>query len=95
MITDTVPGVKKAVKWNSPLYGIEDGHYFASIHCFDHYVKVTFFRGAQLVPVPPEASKMKDVRYLNVREGALDDTAAAEQLARWVAQAAALPGQKM
>lgn len=88
LVTRTVPGVRKAVKWNSPFYGIEGQGWFLSFHCFTNYVKVTFFYGAQLRPLPPGASKHKDVRYLDVREGELDE----KPLARWVRQAAALPG---
>jgi hypothetical protein len=91
IVDETIPGVKKAVKWNSPFYGIEDDHYFLSFHVFDRYVKLTFFAGAQLKPPPPDTSKYPAVRYWNVHEGALDET----QLASWVKQAAALPGEKM
>ncbi len=68
LIVRTVPGVRKAVKWNSPFYGIEGQGWFLSFHCFARYVKVAFFRGASLRPVPPGASKHKDVRYLDIRE---------------------------
>jgi len=92
LIARTVPGVRKAVKWNSPLYGVEDGVWFLSLHCFTNYVKVAFFRGASLRPVPPGTSKQKHVRYLDIHEqDALDEA----QLAAWVKQAAALPGEKM
>ena len=92
LITRSVPGVRKAVKWNSPLYGLEEGHWFLGLHVFTDYVKVAFFRGASLRPLPPGESKQKEVRYLDIREGdALDE----EQVARWVQQAAALPGVKM
>ena len=91
IVDATVPAVKKAVKWNSPFYGLEDDHYFLSFHVFERYVKVTFFRGAELVPQPPDTSAYPDVRYWNIHEGALDE----DQLAAWVRQAAALPGQKM
>jgi hypothetical protein len=89
LIVRNVPGVRKAVKWNSPFYGIEDRGWFLSFHVFTRYVKVTFFRGASLRPVPPGASKHEDVRYLDIREGEELDEA---QLAAWVKQAAALPG---
>jgi hypothetical protein len=89
VITRTVPGVRKAVKWNSPFYGVEGRGWFLGIHCFTKYVKLAFFRGASLRPVPPGESKQKDVRYLDVREGDEIDEA---QLAAWVRQAAALPG---
>ena len=93
LIVRTVPGVRKAVKWNSPFYGIEgpgeENGWFLSFHCFTHYVKVAFFRGASLRPLPPGASKDKDVRYLDIHE---DDTLDEAQLATWIRQAAALPG---
>ena len=89
LIARTVPSVRKAVKWNSPFYGIEGQGWFLSFHTFTHYVKVAFFRGASLRPVPPGASKIKDQRYLDIREGDQLDEA---QLATWVKQAAALPG---
>ena len=88
IIVKTVPGVQKAVKWNSPFYGLEGQGWFASLHCFTNYVKVTFFRGASLKPLPPGESKHKDVRYLDVREGELDEA----QFAKWVKQASRLPG---
>ena len=68
LIARTVPGVHKAVKWNSPFYGVEEGVWFLSFHCFAKYIKVAFFRGASLRPVPPGASKHKDVRYLDIHE---------------------------
>jgi hypothetical protein len=88
LITRTVPGVYKAVKWNSPLYGIEGQGWFLGVHCFTKYVKVAFFRGASLRPVPPGESKDKDVRYLDIHAGDLDEA----QLAAWIRQAARLPG---
>lgn len=88
IIARTVPGVAKAVKWNSPFYGVEGEGWFLSFHCFTRYVKVTFFRGTSLDPVPPGASKHPEVRYLDIHEGAFDET----QFADWVKQAAALPG---
>ena len=89
LIAAAVPDVKKAVKWNSPFYGVEGQGWFLSFHVFTRYVKVTFFRGTSLRPVPPGASKHKDVRYLDIHEGEPIDEA---QLATWVKQAAALPG---
>ena len=89
LIARSVPSVRKAVKWNSPFYGVEDQGWFLSFHVFTRYVKVTFFRGASLQPVPPGSSKQKDVRYLDIHEGDELDEA---QLASWVKQAAALPG---
>ncbi|MDI1285864.1 MAG: DUF1801 domain-containing protein [Reyranella sp.] len=89
LIERTIPNVCKAVKWNSPLYGIEGQGWFLGFHVFTHYVKVTFFQGMSLRPVPPGASKQKDVRYIDIREG---DELDAAQMANWVKQAVALPG---
>ena len=89
LITRAVPSVRKAVKWNSPFYGKEGQGWFASFHCFTRYVKVTFFRGASLRPVPPGESKHKDVRYLDIHE---DDPIDEARLAAWVKQASRLPG---
>jgi hypothetical protein len=91
LVARAVPGVRKAVKWNSPFYGVEGQGWFISFHCFTKYVKVTFFRGASLRPLPPGESKHKNVRYLDIREGELDEV----QLAAWVTQASELPGEKM
>ncbi len=91
LIVRTVPGVHKAVKWNSPFYGVEDGVWFLSFHVFAKYVKVAFFRGASLRPVPPGVSKHKDVRYLDIYEDQLDEA----QFAAWVKQASQLPGERM
>ena len=92
LITSAVPGVRKAVKWNSPLYGMEDDDWFLGIHVFAKYVKVAFFRGAGLDPVPPGPSKQKEVRYPDIHE---DDELDEAQFTAWVKQAAALPGEKM
>jgi hypothetical protein len=92
LIMRTVPGVQKAVKWNSPLYGIEGQGWFLGIHCFTKYVKVVFFRGTSLRPVPPGASKSKDTRTLDIHE---DDQVDEAQLAAWVKQASQLPGARM
>jgi hypothetical protein len=94
LITHAVPGVRKAVKWNSPFYGVRDEAqgWFLSFHCFTKYVKVAFFRGASLRPPPPGASKHKTVRYLDIHE---DDAPDEAQLAGWVKQASALPGERM
>ena len=92
LIVRTVPGVRKAVKWNSPFYGVEDQVWFLSFHCFTNYVKVAFFRGASLRPLPPGTSKQKDVRYLDIHE---DDEIDDAQLAAWVKQASKLPGERM
>jgi len=89
LITRTVPGVRKAVKWNSPFYGMEGAGWFLSFHCFTRYVKVTVFRGASLRPVPPGKSKHKDVRYLDIHE---DDPLDEARFAAWVKQASRLPG---
>jgi hypothetical protein len=92
LIERTVPGVRKAVKWNSPLYGVEGQGWFLGIHCFTNYVKVAFFRGTSLRPVPPGESKSKDTRYLDIHE---DDQLDEAQLAAWVKQASSLPGERM
>ncbi len=84
LIARTVPGVRKAVKWNSPFYGVEDHVWFLSFHCFAKYVKVAFFRGASLHPLPPGESKQKDVRYLDIHE---DDAFDEAQFVSWVNQA--------
>ena len=89
LIARTVPGVHKAVKWNSPFYGVEGQGWFLSFHVFTKYVKVAFFRGTSLRPVPPCESKNKEVRYLDIHE---DDKLDAAQMATWIRQAAALPG---
>jgi hypothetical protein len=89
LIVRTVPGVRKAVKWNSPLYGVDGQGWFLAVRCLTNYVKVAFFRGASLRPVPPGASKSKDTRYIDIHEGDKLDEA---QMAKWVKQAAALPG---
>jgi hypothetical protein len=89
LITKTVPGVRKAVKWNSPFYGVEGRGWFLSFHCFTKYVKVTFFRGTSLRPMPPGESKHADVRYLDIRE---TDKLDEKMLAKWIRQAAKLPG---
>ena len=89
LVTRTVPQVRKAVKWNSPFYGIAGRGWFMSFHCFTNYVKVTFFQGASLRPMPPGESRQKAVRYLDIREDdAIDDA----QLADWLDQASKLPG---
>lgn len=92
LIERAAPGVQKAVKWNSPLYGLDGQGWFLSIHCFAKYVKVAFFRGAQLRPAPPGPSKSQDTRYLDIRE---DDELDEAQFMDWVRQASALPGERM
>lgn len=93
LVTRTVPEVRKAVKWNSPMYGAPgETTWFLGVHVFARYIKVAFFRGAGLDPLPPVASKQKEVRYLHIAEGEpLDE----DQIADWIRQAAALPGEKM
>lgn len=93
LIERLVPGVRKAVKWNSPFYGAaKDEGWFLSLHCFTKYIKVTFFRGTSLRPVPAGESKHKEVRYLDIREGAPFDEA---QFTEWVKQASKLPGERL
>lgn len=88
LIVRTVPGVTKAVKWNSPLYGLAGNGWFLGIHVFARYLKVAFYRGSSLRPLPPDPSKDKNTRYVNIYEGTLDEA----QMAKWVKQAAKLPG---
>jgi hypothetical protein len=92
LIVRTVPNVTKAVKWNSPLYGLEGRGWFLAIHCFAKYVKVAFFRGTSLRPVRPGESRHKEVRYLDIRE---DEPLDVAQLTDWVRQASKRPGEKM
>lgn len=93
LVARTVPGVRKAVKWNSPLYGASEGEgWFLSYHCYDRYVKIAFFRGALLEPVPPEPSKSGDTRYLHIHE---DEDWDEVQFADWVAKASRLPPEVM
>lgn len=92
IITRTVPAVRKAVKWNTPLYGAEDQGWFLGFHCFNKYVKVTFFNGGSLDPMPPGASKTAGVRHLDIRE---DDQLDENRFAEWVRQASLLPGERM
>jgi|SRR5688572_20525669 len=93
LVERAVPGVRKAVKWNSPFYGAPGAEgWFLSYHCYANYLKVTFFRGTSLDPMPPVASKMKDVRYLHLHENEpLDE----KQITAWLKQASRLPGEKM
>ncbi|MFA7679937.1 MAG: DUF1801 domain-containing protein [Pigmentiphaga sp.] len=91
LVEKTVPGVVKAVKWNSPFYGNETDVWFLSLHCFTKYIKIAFFRGALLQPMPPVASKSGEVRYLHVYEDGFDET----QFTDWLRQASALPGERM
>ncbi|MBL8830045.1 MAG: DUF1801 domain-containing protein [Planctomycetaceae bacterium] len=90
-IERAVPGVYKAVKWNTPFYGFEGQGWFLGFHCFAKYIKVSFFRGTSLRPLPPGTSKQSEVRYLDIREGEFDES----QFVAWVKQAAKLPGVKL
>lgn len=92
LITKTVPEVRKAVKYNSPLYGVEPDRWFIGVHCYAKYIKVAFFNGAHLNPPPPGPSKSKDTRYLDIYE---DDDIEEKQFASWVKAASKLPGEKL
>ncbi len=95
LIVRTVPGVRKAVKWNSPFYGVEDDVWFLSFHCFTRYVKVTFFRGAELSPKPKETSKHPAVRYHHVHDPELGRDELGKTFENWVRRASELPGETM
>ena len=92
LIVRAVPGVQKAVKWNSPFYGVEGEGWFLSYHCFDKYVKVTFFRGTSLRPPPRGESKHREVRYLDIRA---DEPLDEGRFTDWVKQASQLPGEDL
>ena len=92
LIEAAVPGVAKAVKWNTPFYGLAGDGWFIAFHCFTTYIKITFFRGQSLDPVPPVASKSGDTRYVHIHE---DEPIDAAQMTRWIQQAAALPGERL
>ncbi len=92
LVTSTVPGVRKAVKWNTPLFGNEGDGWFLAMYCYKNYVQITFFRGQSLRPIPPVASKSGDTRYLNIHEH--DDLDEA-QFVDWVTQASRLPGERL
>ena len=92
LVTEVVPDARRAVRWNSPFYGVEGNGWFLSLHCFTRYVKVTWHNGAQLDPPPPQESKQEDVRYLHLAE---DDDLDDDQLREWIRQAAALPGDEL
>jgi hypothetical protein len=92
LVVRAVTAVHKAVKWNSPFYGIEGQGWFLSFHVFTNYVKVAFFRGARLEPLPPVESKSKDTRYLHIRE---DEPLDEARFIAWVEQASRLPGERM
>jgi hypothetical protein len=92
LITRSIHGVRKAVKWNSPFYGVGNEGWFLSYHCFAKYVKVTFFRGTSLRPLPSGESKQKEVRYLDIYQDEPIDEA---QLVDWIKQSSQLPGKRM
>ena len=92
LIEHAVPGVRKAVKYNSPLYGMDGQHWFLGVHCFTKYLKVCFFRGSSLLPVPPGKSRQEQVRYLDILE---DEPVNEIQFTDWVKQASQLPGEKL
>lgn len=91
LIERLVPGVQKAVKWNTPFYGVEGNGWFLAFHCFTNYVKVTFFRGTSLHPVPPFGSKHAGVRYAHIGEDGFDEA----EMADWIRQASRLPGERL
>lgn len=92
LVTEVVPDVRQAVRWNSPLYGVEGQGWFLSLHCFTKYVRVTWLNGSQLDPLPPGTSKAEHVRYLDLAE---DHDVTDDQLRNWIRQAAALPGDPL
>lgn len=92
LVTRVVPGVRKAVKYNSPLYGLDGATWFLGLHGFERYLKLAFFKGAHLTPLPPVASKQKEVRYLHLHEGEEIDE---KMLGAWLQQASKLPGEKL
>ena len=92
LIVRAVPGVRKAVKYNSPLYGVGDEGWFLSFHCMTKYIKVAFFRGTSLRPPPPGTSKQAECRYLDVYE---DEPLDEARFADWVKQASKLPGERI
>lgn len=92
LIVRTVPNVRKAVRWNTPFYGIEGEGWFLGFHCLTKYIKVSFFRGTSLDPVPPVSSKQKDVRYFHIHE---DDELNERLVVSWIRQAAVLPGDTL
>ena len=92
LVVEAVPGVRKAVRWNSPFWGVEGRGWFLSIHCFTKYVKLSWLNGAKLRPPPPIESKSPDVRYVHIHD---DDSPDDELLAEWIRQAAKLPGEPL
>lgn len=91
LVERLVPGVRKAVRWNTPFYGVDGKGWFLAFHCITKYVKVTFFRGTSLTPVPPVGSKTADTRYVHIHEG---DAVDEQLLTAWIRQAAELPGEQ-
>ena len=91
LIERAVPKVRKAVRWNSPFYGVEGNGWFLGLHCYTKYVQVTFLNGTSLDPVPPKGSKHPAVRYLDITEDGFDE----KQFTAWVKQAAKLPGDPL
>ena len=89
LIERHVPKLQKAVKWNSPFYGVEGHGWFLATHCFTHFVRITWFQGQALKPIPPGPSKDLNARYLDIREAGIEDE---KQLVSWIKQAASLPG---
>ncbi|KQT49465.1 histidine kinase [Devosia sp. Leaf420] len=92
LVVSTIPGVKKAVKWNTPLYGLDGSTWFLSMHCFKTYVRLTFFNGTELDPMPEKPSKVPGVRYHDIGEAQGIDT---DRLTAWINQAVLLPGEKL
>ena len=92
LVVETVPDVRKAVRWNTPFYGIEGSGWFLSYHCFDRYIKVTFHNGSSLRPLPPETSKYEHIRYFHIHE---EDPIDDEVLGNWIRQASKLPGEEV
>ena len=92
LVVDLVPGVRKAMRWNTPFYGIEEQGWFLAFYCYKRYVQVNFLNGAQLEPLPPKPSKHQNIRYLDIYE---DDGFEEERLSRWIEQASVLPGEKV
>jgi len=92
LIVRTVPKVQKAVRWNTPFYGMAGNGWFLGFHCFDRYIKVTFLRGTSLDPLPPIESKVPGTRYFHVHE---DEKVDEKLLTSWIRQAAKLPGEKL
>lgn len=94
LIVRTIPGVRKAVRWNTPFYGLEGQGWFLAYHCITRYIKINFFRGTSLSPIPPVASKHPEVRYLHIHEGEWNADFDEARLTSWIRQAAALPGEE-